>query len=206
MQQKNLLEELRFSKTQVASALPKIAELEYERMIMQESAHAQNIQTATLMSELRHAEDSSRHLEGLAHNLVQGVRSEEHAVVQAESQALLRQTGEYDNAMSQMMKNAEESHAAAIRGKDQLLVRLRSDAEAEVLRLRSEADHAFTLMTAERDSALQALRVSTEQMNLRMSLSKGTDVEDYVSAEFGRIQAMSDQLDTCATSIRDVDS
>ncbi len=94
------------------------------------------------------------------------------------------------------MKKAEENYAFA-----QMMLVLSQNAEAEVLRLRSEAEQSFMLMTAERDNALQALRTSQEQLELRRHLSESADVEDYVSQEHGRMQAMSNQLDVAAASI-----
>ena len=160
----NLLEDLRLAKSEVATATPRIQELEVQRDQMQQVLNANQMTTETLISELRDAHESTRQVEHFAENIVTGVRTEESAVVQAESHALLRHTLSQETQVTRMIAVAEAKHATALHEKDAQMQAYERAAAEQLTSVRSYADAEYNKVRAERDALQIEIRHHIERI------------------------------------------
>ncbi len=197
---KNLLEELRVARWEASQALPKIAELEGDREALRQVLNSTELNTESLISELRVADDRSKHIEHYAQTIVAGVHAEEMTVVNTESQALLRHAGRYDSAFTQLTQEAEAKFAAAMQEKDVAIHNIATQATAELTRVRLHAESQYQIVCTQRDGLQAEVLASAEKIALLSQGSQG--LEAYVAEEYaGRMTLMITQNSEAVNAI-----
>ena len=151
-------------RSSIATATPRIMELEGQRDHMQPVLSATQQNTETLISELRDAHENCRQVGNFAENIVTGLRTEESAVVQAESHALLRHTLSQETQATRMIAVAEAKHATAMLEKDAQLQNYERAAAEQLASVRSYADAEYDKVRVERDDLQTQLRHHVERV------------------------------------------
>ena len=104
---------------------------------------------ATLVAELRQADDRARHIESVAVAACQGVRAEGHNRVLQQSFALLRYSQTHEHEMASQRSGAETMHNSIVRMQREEFNELVRRQREEVRVLRGEASNISTHLVAQ---------------------------------------------------------